>query len=244
MDLFDRQWATYRSVVDNDWMEHSAITAACQGALELWMTEHPERNGTARLLDLGCGDLAQMGPVFRTLPLGGYVGVDITEQVLGLARAALGPAPFAIEFQHSDVETFVAAEGSSFDLVHASLVLHHLPDEEKARFLSVLRRRLRLGGAFLWADVFCEPAESRSDYLARYTERIRRDWCAIDADAREAIVTHVSTFDFPADRAAIVVAAREAGWNWQWLWQGRHRAEAVALLTPAPAQSAPAQLTP
>lgn len=28
MDLFERQWQTYRSVVDHDWMEHRGITAA------------------------------------------------------------------------------------------------------------------------------------------------------------------------------------------------------------------------
>ena len=43
----------------------------------------------------------------------------------------------------------------------------------------------------------------------------------------------MSTFDFPASRAAIVATAREAGWDWLWLWQGRRQAEAVALLTPA-----------
>ena len=43
----------------------------------------------------------------------------------------------------------------------------------------------------------------------------------------------MSTFDFPADRDAIVTTAQQAGWNWRWLWQGYHQAEAVVLLTPA-----------
>jgi len=233
MDLFEQQWQTYRSVIENDWMEHRGVTAACASALESWVAEHPDRQGRARLLDLGCGDMAQMAPVFRALPLGAFVGVDLTEQVLPMARAALGTVPFTTDFHNSDVQTFAEAEGEPFDLVHASFVLHHLTDEEKVRFLSALRRRIRPDGAFLWIDVFCEPGESRPDYLTRYVDRIRGSWDAIDVDAREAIVTHISTYDFPADRSAIVEAAGHTGWHWEWIWQGSHRAEAVGLLIPS-----------
>jgi len=236
MDLFERQWQTYRSVVDNDWMEHGGITAATQEALETWFNQHPARHDSARLLDLGCGDLAHMAPVFRALPLGAYVGVDLTEQVLPMARAALGPTAFSVDFVHADLRAAVDAGDEAFDLVHASLVLHHLPDDEKVAFLAALRPHLSPDGIVVWADVFREPGESRSDYVERYAVRIRRDWRAIDEDAREAIVTHMSTYDFPADREAIVKAAERAGWDWRWLWQGHYQAEAVALLTPALAE--------
>lgn len=237
MDLFERQWQTYRSVVDHDWMEHRGITAACSDALESWMNDHPDRRGAARLLDLGCGDLARMAPVFASLPLGGYLGVDLTEQVLPMAREALGPVGFPVDFQHGDVAEFVRESEQDFDLVHAALVLHHLTDDAKGDFLADLRQRVRPGGCFVWADVFREPDESREQYAGRYATRIRQGWTAIDHEARETLVTHMSTYDFPADRIAVVDQAARAGWRWRWLWKGRHRAEAVALLTPS---SAPA----
>lgn len=233
VDLFERQWQDYRAVVDNDWMEHDGLTVACAGALQEWVAAHPERSGHARLLDLGCGDLAQMGPAFAALPLKTYVGVDLTEQVLPMAREALGPVPFEAEFHHADITAFVRQPGEAFDLVHASLVVHHLDDDAKASFLSALRPRVRDDGAFVWADVFREPGESRADFVARYAARIRGSWDALSDDGREAILTHMSTYDFPADRKAIVDAAELAGWQWTWLWQGSHRAEAVALLRPA-----------
>ncbi len=232
MDFFERQWRTYREIVDHDWMEHRGITTAATEALRSWMAQHPERRGKALLLDLGCGDLALMGPVFGGLELGSYVGVDLTEQVLPLARAALERSPFDISFHHGDVRTFIPTQ-HDVDLVHASLLLHHLPDEDKAVFLADLRRVVRQDGAFVWADLFRDPGETRADYVSRYATRIRRDWNAIGENDRETIVTHVGTFDFPADRDTIVATARRAGWDWQWLWQGQHRAEAVALLTPA-----------
>ena len=233
MDLFERQWQTYRHVVDNDWMEHRGITGASADALQSWVKNHPERRGLARLLDLGCGDLALMGPAFMSLPLGSYEGVDLTEGVLPLARSAIGAAPFDVQFHHADLTTFIATHDDDVDLVHAALVLHHLSDEDKAVFLADLRRVVRPDGAFVWADVFREPNESRADFVSRYASRIRRDWRGVDDDAREAIVAHMSTFDFPADRDAIVTTAQQAGWNWRWLWQGYHQAEAVVLLTPA-----------
>lgn len=238
MDLFEQQWQTYRSVIENDWMGHRGVTAACSSALKSWVAAHPARHGQARLLDLGCGDMAQMAPVFRSLPLGAFVGVDLTEQVLPMAASALGEVPFTTEFHHCDVQRFVEAQGASFDLVHASFVLHHLSDEEKAHFLSTLRKRIRPDGAFLWIDVFCEPGESRQDYLTRYVGRIRTEWAAIAVDAREAVVTHITTYDFPADRSAIIDVAADTGWHWEWVWQGNHRAEAAALLTPIAPRSA------
>lgn len=233
MNLFERQWQTYRSVVDHDWMEHRGITASCSQALGSWMAGHPNRDGKAALLDLGCGDLARMGPVFAALPLGSYLGVDLTEQVLPMAREALGTVGFTARFEHGDVTEFVRSSEDRFDLIHAALVLHHLPDDAKADFLVDLRARIQAGGCFLWADVFREPGESREDYARRYATRIRQGWDGIDHDARETLVTHMSTYDFPADRATIAETAERTGWRWQWLWQGSHRAEAVALLTPA-----------
>lgn len=233
VDLFERQWQDYRAVVDNDWMEHNGLTAACGEAFEAWVSAHPERRGEARLLDLGCGDLAKMGPVFAALPLKTYVGVDLTEKVLPMARDAMGPVPFETEFRHADICEFVREPGDEFDLVHASLVVHHLDDDAKVGFLSSLRGQVRDDGAFVWADVFRDAGESRADYVARYAARIRGSWHAIGDDSREAIVTHMSTYDYPADRSAVIGVAQQAGWQWSWLWQGSHRAEAVALLTPA-----------
>lgn len=213
-------------------MEHRGLTDACAAALDAWFAEHPDRRGTARLLDLGCGDLALMAPVLRSLPLGSYLGVDLTEQVLPMARSALGEVPFTAEFRHGDIRSIPGSD--PYDLVHACFVLHHLHADDKRDFLADLLPRVRPDGAFLWADVFCEPGESRADYAARYATRIRQDWRALDAEDREAIVTHMSTYDFPADREEIVATAADCGWQWRWLWQGSHHAEAVALLTPAP----------
>ena len=64
MDLFEQRWQTYRSVIENDWMEHRGVTAACSSALQAWMAQHPERHRQARLLD----GLRRHGPDGSGLP--------------------------------------------------------------------------------------------------------------------------------------------------------------------------------
>ena len=87
-------------------------------------------------------------------------------------------------------------------------------------------------GIFVWADVFRDPHESRPAFLQRYSERVRSSWHQLTAEQRRRVIGHLSTFDIPADRAAIQAAAAAAGWQWRWSWQGAHRAEALAVLTP------------
>ena len=134
MDLFERQWQTYRSVVDHDWMEHRGITAACSQALGSWMAAHPDRDGEAALLDLGCGDLARMGPVFSALPLGSYLGVDLTEQVLPMACRALENAPFTTRFVCADVTDFIESTDEDLDLVHAARLVGFQHDRTDVRY--------------------------------------------------------------------------------------------------------------
>jgi len=55
----------------------------------------------------------------------------------------------------------------------------------------------------------------------------------LNAEQQEHVITHLSQFDLPADRASIQQSAEAAGWRWEWVWQGQHRAEAMAVLTPA-----------
>ena len=222
--------ADHRSVIENDWMEHRGVTAACSSALQAWMAQHPERHRQARLLDLGCGDMAQMAPVFRALPLGAFVGVDLTEQVLPMAASALGDVPFTAEFHHRDVQRFVEAEGEPFDLVHASFVLHHLSDDEKARFLSTLRGRIRRDGAFLWIDVFCEPGESRritwrgtsAGFAAAGTPS---PWMPAKPSSRTSPHTTSRRIGRRSSTSRLIAAGIWSG------CAGSHRAEAAALLT-------------
>ncbi|WP_296421128.1 class I SAM-dependent methyltransferase [Vulcanococcus sp. CPBay_Sum15L08_68] len=230
MDLFQRQWATYRAVLDHDLMEHQAMSLACGQVLRQVCATAQAPN----LVDLGCGDLGLLAPLLQTLPLGHYTGLDLCAEVLPLAQAALSQAPFPRSWLAEDLLSWAnAPQAEAVEVIHSSYAVHHLQqDQDKANWLKGCRRRITPGGRLIWVDVFRQAGESREAYLARYGGRVQ-GWSALGADQRQAVLAHIQRFDYPAERGVIEGIAQEAGWSWQWAWEGRHGAEAMAVLSPA-----------
>lgn len=234
MDLFEKQWASYRAVVEHDLMEHRALADATAAALEDWLARRPASAPAPALVDLGCGDLALLAPLLRRLPLGAYTGLDLTPAVLPLAQAALGPVPYPSRWQEGDLLAWATGGATEpVEILHTAFAIHHLNDEQKAAFLAGARRRIAADGLLLWGDVFREPGEALDAYRQRYSTRVRHGWGALQAEQQHQVIAHLSSFDMPAERGAIEEVARQAGWHWRWAWQGQHRAEALAVLTPA-----------
>jgi len=239
MDLFERQWSSYRAIVDHNLMEHREVAAATAAALEDWLMQRPEDAPPPRMVDLGCGDLALLAPLLRRLPLASYTGLDLAPPVLQLARKALGPVSYPTQWLEGDLlawaigDQAVPAEAQSVDILHSAYAIHHLSDDQKATFLAAVRQLLSPGGLFVWGDVFREPGESQQAHAQRYIQRVETNWHPLTPDQRRHVSDHLSRFDIPADRAAIQSVAEATGWSWRWAWNGTHRSEAVAVLTPA-----------
>lgn len=255
MDLFERQWSSYRAVVSHNLMEHRELAAATAAALEGWLARRPAGAPPARMMDLGCGDLALLPPLLQRLPLASYCGLDQAPVVLPLAERALGPVPYPTQWLEGDLlawaqgalhavpvpgtpsEPAAAAHpgppGATVEILHSAFAIHHLSDDQKATFLAAARRRISADGVFVWADVFRKAGESRQSYVERYIARIRSGWLALEANQQQQVIDHLSHFDIPAEHGAIEAAAAAAGWHWRWAWQGTHQAEAMAVLTPA-----------
>ena len=71
-------------------MEHRAVANATAAAFRLWIDQRRDREVSDVLVDLGCGDLAHLAPLFRSLPLSSYIGLDLTASVLPLAESQMG----------------------------------------------------------------------------------------------------------------------------------------------------------
>ncbi|MCP9848586.1 class I SAM-dependent methyltransferase [Cyanobium sp. Morenito 9A2] len=234
MELFERSWRTYRAVVDHDLMEHRSLTSTLGAVLGALV-----RPGAAAA-DLGCGDLALLAPLLRSLPLGRFEAVDAAAAVLplaaqNLAAAAPGPVPYPCRWTHQDLLTWAQQPdaGGGFDLISCSYALHHLLDDDKQRVLAALAQRLNTNGVLLIADVFRQGGESLPSYLERYTERVQTGWQVLSADQRLQVVEHLTSSDLPAEGDDFVERARREGWTHRWIWRGSHQAEALLLLWPA-----------
>ena len=245
MSLFEQQWQTYRTVLEHDAMEHRAAAAATAEALQAWLTGRAAHRSPPSLVDLGCGDLARMADIFRTLPLGAYTGLDLAASVLPLAARAMGEAPFPCKWQQGDLLAWAErptplAEGSKperVDVIHSAFAIHHLSDSQKIQCLRGARNRIEPDGLLLWVDVFQNADDSRETYLNRYIDRVR-DWPALNTLQTKAIIEHMQAFDWPAQRGTIETIAAQEGWSWRWAWSSSHGSEALAVLQPCSRKNA------
>ena len=94
-----------------------------------------------RVLEIGCG-LGTDGAQFA-LAGANYIGVDLTEASVGLARKKFELSGLPGEFRVADAEKLDFAD-ESFDLVYSHGVLHHTPDTKQA--VREIHRVLKPGG--------------------------------------------------------------------------------------------------
>lgn len=94
-----------------------------------------------KVLEIGCG-LGTDGAEFAKAGAD-YIGVDLTEAAVELARTRFELFDLPGKFQTADAENLDFAD-ESFDLVYSHGVLHHTPDT--ARAIREIHRVLRPGG--------------------------------------------------------------------------------------------------
>jgi SAM-dependent methyltransferase len=227
LDIFQKTWATYKDVVQGDYMEHRSMTASMTRAINDFLKLHSGKGPeSVDIVDVGCGDLALLAPFYRSLPIRSFCGVDLSLPALDLAKKAFHgdvatdgtPKPTSAAFVHQDIlkwasletEADVATDGAlihdyssgsgprKFDVVVSSLVVHHLDDDKKGEFLAAtFKNRLKAGGVVLMMDVFRKAGEDRETYLERYRRNIA-SWKGIPLEERESVLDHVVNNDFPA----------------------------------------------
>jgi tRNA threonylcarbamoyl adenosine modification protein (Sua5/YciO/YrdC/YwlC family) len=116
-------------------------------------------DGARRILELGTGTGETARRLLARHPDATLTGVDVSEEMLAEARAAL-PS------ERADLRVARIEEGlpdGSFDLVVSSLAVHHLDGPAKADLFTRVREALAPGGRFVLADVVVpgDPADVR-----------------------------------------------------------------------------------
>lgn len=202
-NLFDR-WSLYAKVVDANCMFHREIGDAVEAALRARFAGRP-----FALLDLGCGDAAQLAPRLSHFNVKRYLGVDLSQPALDLARKNLAALACPVDLQCGDL--LESLSGHPIDVIHASFSLHHLPTDRKAEFFRRAAARLAPGGLLLLIDVMREEDETLGLYHRRYCERLRSSWTALAPQERAEICAHIVANDFPEPYSTLATQAEAAG---------------------------------
>jgi tRNA (cmo5U34)-methyltransferase len=118
-----------------------------------------------RVLDLGTGDGYTLGLVRSVHPEADGVGVDFSDEMLGLARERFA-GDSGVEIVEHDLDIPLPALGT-FDLVVSSFAIHHCVDERKRALYGEVFDMLEPGGRFLNLEhVDSATPELHVDFLA------------------------------------------------------------------------------
>lgn len=130
-----------------------------------WALEALRLSETARLLDVGCGTGELERLVHARYPQARLVGIDVTPQMLAVAREKFARVP-EVAFTFAQAETLPFSSGS-FDAVVSCNMLHHVRAADV--LLRECARVLRPGGHLVLLDWCRDPWHCR---LAHYWLRL------------------------------------------------------------------------
>ena len=141
-----------------------------------------ERDAQIRVLDLGAGTGLLSAMVAGRFPRSRVTLVDLSVEMLRVARRRLAEGNGRFEFRNMDYarKTLPGAFGS-YDLVVSALSIHHLTHGDKRELFEKVHDALADGGYFVNADqILGETPEEEATYRDWWLRRVR------EADVSEA----------------------------------------------------------
>ena len=98
-----------------------------------------------RLLDFGCGVGASIPYLRQYFAQAELLGVDVSEESLGLARSRHGKLASFLKMSESELP----AEAKALDAAYAMCVFHHIDECQHVELLSEIRSRLKPNGLLM-----------------------------------------------------------------------------------------------
>jgi len=118
---------------------------------KMFLNELTKLSPAGTLADVGCGPGYLVGEMAEAFPDLNVIGVDISEEMVGLATRDYVGASYGqrVRFQQGDIQG-LPFEDDSLDFVVSTLSLHHWADAGEA--FREIQRVLKPGGRFLILD--------------------------------------------------------------------------------------------
>lgn len=151
------------------------------------------------VIDLGCGPANQLGLIAGLNPDVNFIGVDLSDEMLGMAEHNLQSKGIQnVTLKRGDITDLNMFEARSADAVMTTVVLHHLPNEASLyRCFSEVERVLKPGGGLYLVDFAHLKTEAAIRYFAYQYEGKQPEIFAIDY-----LNSLRAAFELPTWRAA------------------------------------------
>ncbi len=204
--LFQREWQTYRKMVDNNYLFHREAYGRLR---ELLLAEVAR---PFRFLDIACGDASATAGALAGTPIAHYAGIDLSIPALEIARSTLTTLSCPITLHHRDFCEALREWSEPADIVWIGLSLHHLHAREKCSVMRDVRRILRDDGILLIYENTSPNGEERPAWLRRWDDQ-QPSWTAFTKDEWDAVRSHVWAADYPETISRWRALGRSAGFR-------------------------------
>ncbi len=206
VEIFCQEWEIYQKVIDNNYMFHKELYADLTDFLASHFANRP-----IAVLELGCGDATWSAQSLAAIPVERYLGYDLSQAALDLARQHLAALPCPVDLVCGNLMEGITQTQETFDLVLIGFALHHFQTDEKAAFFRQCRRVLNADGALYFLDVVRDEHQNRDDYIAAYTAYMAQHWPALGKAGLASICKHVTENDFPEMASWYATTGQESG---------------------------------
>ena len=202
--IFQRDWALYRKMVDNNFLFHREAYAR----LHAFLLEDVAR--PFRFVDIACGDAGGSASALRGTQVAAYRGIDFSQYALELAAKALEELGCPVSLEEGDYLELVGSRPRSADVIWMGLSLHHLRAPQKLKFMRSIREELADGGCFVIYENTSPDGEDRENWLRRW-DLLRPFWTAYSEEEFDTMRDHVRAADFPETDAGWRALGRDSG---------------------------------
>jgi SAM-dependent methyltransferase len=174
------------------------------------LTEAPDR---FVFLDVACGTATASAEALKDTGVGRYIGIDISQPSLDVAREALGDLHCPVDLRCQDFVEAINGWDEPVDVVWVGQSLHHLRRaSEKQDFMRRVGALLPSDGLFLIWEPTCFEGEDREGWFDRF-RRLRPEWSMVTDEEFDAFDSHQRASDYAETSATWMAMGHEAGFE-------------------------------
>ena len=196
----------------NEWLGGNAVTL---GALEKVWNEIP-KGQTVSIADLGCGS----GEMLRLIAKKAahenrkvrLIGIDANPHIVNYARNQAGNAE-KISFHEQNIfsEEFNA---QNFDIIIATLFLHHFSEDELIHLFTSLKRQAKVG--IIVNDIHRHPI---AYYSIKWLTSLFSKSSMVKYDAPLSVLRAFKKEEIKSTLSKASIETYELKWKWAFRWQ-------------------------
>ena len=204
--VFQRQWRTYRKILDSNYMFHREV----YGRLRRILID--EAVQPFRFLDIACGDATATSTALTGMKVGAYFGIDLSQPALDLAREAVETLGCPVTLQCRDFVEVLRDWDAPVDVAWIGQSLHHLQLADKLALMRRIRHIVGDHGLFLIWEAISFDGENREAWFRRF-EQIRPAFTSLSPEEWDAMAEHTRMADIPETNAQWHRLGHEAGFG-------------------------------